>query len=206
MAAAKDIYVHCDELNVIPPLNRENWLYELEFLKKVLKPDSTILQIGSMDGTRIIALARKRPDVHLTGLEMEKAFIPLAQKRGKAANVNATFILGDITSPPPLKTYDYVICLNNTLGYIEEEEKAVENMKKRGEIVILSVYGEKFTDALAEEYFKSLHLTIREIKHNLFILEDFTPVKRYTNAEVKSWGGKVQETPLGYICILSTPK
>jgi hypothetical protein len=90
---------------------------------------------------------------------------------------------------------------NNTLGYISNQKKAIKEMKKLGKIIIISVYGEKFDNTLARAYFKSLNLEIEQIEGNLFIMKDFTTIKRYTKEEVKAWGGKIIETPIGYLCM-----
>ena len=97
--------------------------------------------------------------------------------------------------------FDYVICLNNTLGYIEEEDKAIKNMKTMGKTVIISVYGEKFTDQLAQEYFSALGLKIINISNNTFYFDDFSKVKRYPQDEIIKWGGNVLKTPVGYFCV-----
>jgi len=76
-------------------------------------------------------------------------------------------------------------------------------MKKLGKHVILSVYGEKFTDNLAKEYFpKALHLEVNKIDVNTFMLKDYSNVSRYTKREIESWNGELIETPLGYFAIL----
>ncbi|EKD43737.1 MAG: hypothetical protein ACD_72C00152G0006 [uncultured bacterium] len=101
-----------------------------------------------------------------------------------------------------MSLFDYVICLNNTLGYIPEYDKAIKNMRKLGKTVIVSVYGEKFDNDLAREYFDSIKLEIDHIDGDKFVMKDFTTVKRFSKKEVESWSGEVIETPVGYFCIL----
>jgi hypothetical protein len=67
---------------------------------------------------------------------------------------------------------------------------------------VISVYGEKFSDDLAKEYFESIGLSIDNIQGNTFVMEDFTKVKRYDRQTVDNWGGEVTETPVGYFCEL----
>ncbi len=157
-----------------------------------------------MDGTRIISLLKVRPDLIITGLDIEKKLLDIARDNLKTAHLKAELIEGDITKPLPLSGFDYVICLNNTLGYINDEQTAIENMKKLGKKLILSVYGEKFTDDLGLAYFKSLGLKIKQIKDNIFQAKGFGNIKRYTRNEVNSWGGEVIETPIGYFCVIET--
>ena len=129
MPLPKEVYVNCDILDKIPRENKDNWLFELNFLRKELSKNAKVLQIGSMDGTRILELLKARPDLKLTGLEIDKEIHDIAEKklRGKARSVN-----GDILDPPDIGVFDYVICLNNTLGYIGNWKTAIENMERMG--------------------------------------------------------------------------
>ncbi len=202
MAKPEEIYVNCDVLEKIPKIMQENWLFELDFLSKHLPKNATILQIGSMDGTRILRLLKIRPDLQITGLEIEQGFVTLARKNIANAGLNATFIHGDITNPPKLPLFDYVLCLNHTLGYIPDQKKALYAMQQLGKETIISVYGEKFDEKLANKYFASINLKLEKVENDFFIFKDFTRVRRYTKKEVLAFGGTVLETPVGYLCIL----
>ena len=203
MPSPKDVYVNCDVLEDIPKQNRDNWLKEIDLLQLELPQNAHVLQVGSMDGTRAIRLLTARPDLKITGLEIEASLVELAKQKVAAAGLRADFIHGDITDPPTLPRFDYAICLNNTLGYIPEQEKAIAGMKKLGKVVIISVYGEKFDDDLARAYFESIKLEIDRIENDNLIMKDFTTVKRYSKQEVESWNGKITETPIGYFCVLN---
>ncbi len=203
MPLPKDIYVKCDELDNIPKPNKDNWLKEIELIAEEIKPNAKVLQIGCMNGVRIMALLEKRPDLEITGLDIEKNILEIAKKNLKKFNIKANLIHGDITKPLEVEPFDYVICLNNTLGYIKEEENAIKNMKKLGKVVILSVYGKKFTDELARAYFKSINLELTSIKNNIFYTKEFINIKRYTKDEVESWGGKIIKTPIGHFTIIN---
>ena len=204
MPEPKDVYVNCDVLENLPKPNRDNWLYEIKLLGELLPQNSNVLQVGSMDGTRIIKLLSARPDLSLTGIEIESQLVELAKTNISKAGLNADFIHGDITKPKDLPKFDYVICLNNTLGYIPDEEIAINNMKLLGNNVIISVYGEKFNDNLAREYFKAINLEVFKVINNIIFLKDFTKVKRYTEKEVESWNCTILETPIGYFCIIKS--
>lgn len=200
MPLPDDVYVHCDELDRIPPLFRENWETELSLLVERLPRGAKVLQVGSMDGTRMIALLRRRGDLDLTGIEIEESLVKLCRKNLESAKLRGTVVHGDITAPPALPPYDYVICLNNTLGYIPDEQAAVEQMRRLGKRVIVSVYGERFDDQLAQLYFGSLGLEVQRREDDTFILKDFTNVRRYPRSSVETWGGAITETPLGHFC------
>jgi len=204
MPAAEDVYSKCDDLDNIPPEMRDNYLCESELLAELLPRNSSVLQVGSMDGERIIRLLKLRPDLQAAGLELEEFFVKTAKERIAKAGFKAEFIHGDITSPPNLPTFDYVICLNNTLGYIQEEEKALDGMKALGKKLIISVYGERFTDKLAKRYFASIGLRVDQIKGDLFEMKDFTSVRHYHRQDVEKWKGVITETPVGYFCSIDS--
>lgn len=203
MPSPKDVYIKCDELDDIPKPNKDNWLKEIKLMASEIKPNATVLQVGCMNGERIMALLEKRPDLNITGLDLEKDILEMAKENFKKFSIKANLVHGDITKPPEMGQFDYVVCLNNTLGYIPEEEKAIENMKKLGKTVMLSVYGEKFTDELARTYFKSINLELTGIDNNIFHTKEFVNIKRYPKGEVESWGGKIIETPIGYFAIIN---
>ncbi|HRY82547.1 MAG TPA: class I SAM-dependent methyltransferase [Candidatus Moranbacteria bacterium] len=202
MPSLKDVYVNCDVLENIPKPNRDNWLKEIDLLRLMLPKNARVLQVGSMDGARAIRLLEVRPDLKITGLEIEASLVELAKQKIAIAGLCVNFIHGDITNPPALPHFDYVICLNNTLGYIPEQDKSIAKMKELGKVIIISVYGEEFDNGLAQEYFKSINLKINCIKNDSFIMEDFTAIKRYSKKEVESWGGKIIKTPVGYFSII----
>src|SRR3989338_1132421 len=128
MPSPKDVYVKCDVLENIPKQNRDNWLKEIDLLRRELTPSARVLQVGSMDGTRAIRLLEARPDLKIVGLEIEAPLVELAQQKVADAGLSADFVHGDITDPPTLDRFDYVICLNNTLGYVPEQAKAIAGM------------------------------------------------------------------------------
>jgi len=189
MPSAKDIFVKCDELESLPEPNRRNYLFELERLGQILPKDSRVLQVGSMDGLRVIKLLQVRPDLTLTGLDIEPELVDLARRNVADANLAATFVLGDITAPPAMPQFDWVICLNHTLGYIPDQDKAVHEMRRLGRHVAISVFGEKFNKQLARDYFSAIGL------------DDYGSVKRYTRRDIGAWGGQITETPIGYFVV-----
>lgn len=186
MASAKDIFVKCDQLEGLPEPNRRNYLFELDRLEQRLPQEARVLQVGSMDGTRIVRLLQRRPDLHVTGLEIETELVDLARQNVDGAGLRAEFVKGDITRPPDLLAFDWVLCLNNTLGYISDEQAALGQMRRLGGKVVVSVYGQRFDEALARQYF------------GVIGLEDYSGVRRYKLADVRSWGGGVVQTPIGY--------
>jgi SAM-dependent methyltransferase len=154
-------FMECDALEKIPQLYRDSYNLETEFVLSLFALNATVLQIGSMDGARIMWLLEKRPDVQITGLEIDEEVVKISKENFKN---KAIILLGDITNPPHLGTFDYVICLNNTSRYIKDYEKEIQEMKKLGKMAIISVYAEKFTDDRAKEYFTVLQLPVATMK------------------------------------------
>lgn len=76
-------------------------------------------------------------------------------------------------------------------------------MKHAADTVIVSVYGEKFTDDAAHAYFATLTLDVKDITDDVIHVKNFGTVKRYRRADVGQWNGRITETPLGYLCVIS---
>ncbi len=206
MPSPCSVYTHCDELERIPAKNRENWLLESALICKLLKPNATVLQIGCANASRLIDLQTKRPDIHSLGIDIEEKLLSDARENIAKAKMNIDTRLCDITSDEQcaaLGDFDYVLCLNNTLGYIPDEEAALRHMKALGKEVLLSVYSDPFSDELAREYFATLGLKVMKIEENRFIFGDFSSVKRYAQEEIERWGGSMIATTLGSLCTLS---
>lgn len=203
MPSADSVYIGCDELDNLPAINRENWLWELEWLAKHLPNNATVLQVGCMDGTRILRLLEKRPDLKITGLDIDEPLLDRAREHFKTAGKSVPLIHANITTAEIQDTFDFVLCLNNTLGYIAENERALEQMKRYGKTTIVSVYGEAFDDDAAKEYFDTIGLQFDTVDGNTFRMKDFVQVRRFTKGDVRSWDGKITETPLGYLCDIS---
>lgn len=199
MPAPRDVYIHCDELDRIPAVCRENWERELAILVDLLPQQAKVLQVGCMDGSRMIALLTHRPDLQITGSDIEPSFVALARQRLAESGLHATVVEDDITHTQLQSSFDYVLCLNNTLGYISDQERARATMHALGQHTTISVYGERFSDAIAQEYFTSLGLTIESIERDHIHLADFGSVRRYSRAEIDAWSEAVKELPIGYL-------
>lgn len=203
MSSAKDVFIRCDELDALPDENRRNYLFELEWLAENLPRGANVLQVGSMDGMRALRMLEVRHDLRITGLEIEADLVSLATQTLRKRGLNAQFIHGDITAPPPsVEIYSHVLCLNNTLGYIANYEKAIEEMRKRGETTVVSVYGEQFDNDLAKRYFGAIGLSVRRLSGDTIYFDDFSPVRRFARETVSAWGGVVTKSPIGYLSVL----
>lgn len=188
--------IKADELQLLPSGNRENYEFELEYLVDELPVGASILQVGSMDGVRAIRLMRRRPDLHFTGLDIDPSLVELARQNVVEAGVNASFVLGDICMPPDLPSYDYVLCLNHTLGYISDWRTAISNMRRLGGVVVVSVYTEAFDDSSAE-YFALLGMPVDGVADGAFVLTNGWNIHKFAWSDLDELGGSSIQTPIG---------
>jgi SAM-dependent methyltransferase len=199
MTEAGDVFVGADDLEGLPAINRLNYEFELDHLVTALPEGASVLQVGSMDGLRAARLLQRRPDLHFTGLDIDASLVDLAKRTVQEVGVSARFVLGDIVDPPELPRFDWVICLNHTLGYIPALNEALASMRRMGSHVVVSVYGEAFDDAAAAAYFDVLGLHIERFTIGGLVFGNGWVVHRFLRSDVEAWGGKLSDTPLGYL-------
>lgn len=117
--------------------------------------------------------------MHFTGLEIEPQLVKTARERVGSSTHQATFVQGDITQPPAsLGKFDYVLCLNNTLGFISDYQLALRRMSELGRAYI-SVFGEEFNDRRAQDYFASVGMKIEHISGDEIAVRDVGTVRRF---------------------------
>lgn len=193
----------CDDLEHIPQQNAENYRFETDYLIRTLPQHARVVQVGSMDGRRALALYAGRPDLKIIGLEIESELVEIAQKNAAEHADSISFVRGDVTRPGDIPECDYVVCLNNTLGYIPDRDRAITEMRKSAKAII-SVYGEVFDWSLACDYFVSLGTDVIEFSDIEITTKDLGTIHRFTKEEVVSWGaGELVQTPIGYLVRLS---
>lgn len=144
-----DSYLNCENFNTLPSIFREVYDLETDLICKLIKRKSNVLQVGPMDGHRMILIQDKRPDLQITSLEIDENFVKIANDKLTGRGIKWRVIQGDITKPSELEKFDWVICLNNTLGWVDNDKLAIENMKQLAPNVIISVFTDKFSDELA---------------------------------------------------------
>lgn len=196
----QDSYVRFDELDGLPMPNRDNYVFELDYFAFRLPKRDRVLQVGSMDGVRILRLLGRRPDLAITGLEIDPDLVNLSNRHVRDSGREAAFITADITAPPAnLGYFDSALCLNNTLGFIPDYPAALQNMRNHAGKTYVSVFGEKFDDRLAIEYFGSVGLEVDATDTDTFMVRHVGPVRRFRHDEAASWGTILTATPLGYL-------
>ena len=78
------------------PFYRQNLKLCIELVAKNTPQNAKVYDLGSSTGTFAIALAKKRPDLEIIGLDNSAAMIERAQKKAKAFGVDVSFIEADI--------------------------------------------------------------------------------------------------------------
>jgi ubiquinone/menaquinone biosynthesis C-methylase UbiE len=203
---SKKIFQNVDILEKLNPLNRENWKFETKFLIKTIKPNSKVLQIGCTLGDRLIVLWDNIKPIELWGIDIDPELIKQCKKRLEKLGIKANLFVADAQNFPDFSIkFDYVICLNNTLGYIPNDKKAVKEMKRvtKGKLIVSIYTDTKFTNQVAKDYFNSVGGKIEKIKDNVIYTNEVT-MKRYSKENIRDlFGNKVEliETHLGFICI-----
>lgn len=186
----------------------KEWLEkENEFLKKEIKLNSRVLDVGCGNGRSLKAISGFCKAV---GIDKNKKIILEAKKN--VAGVE--FLFANAYDLPFKENYfDFVICMGNTFGVIYNADKALQEMervvKPEGKI-ILSVYNEKALSSRIENYKKARHKIVKiDEKRTIFTKEGLVSKqfsKDYLKAIFKKFALKfkiINFTPISYLCILS---
>jgi SAM-dependent methyltransferase len=197
-----------------PLLSVANYAYEERAVPLQLHGVKRGLQVGCMNGTRVVRFSQAAPHAHIDGLEISEASVTIARQNVVEAGLGSTIFLGDITEPPDelqLNYYDLVYSLNNTLGYIPDAQKALDNMRalSTGKVVLSLFSDERFSNDTALAYFASMEIDPSSvvIENDTFYLpgtnDSHYAVRRFNREEVLDWGSEIKETPLGFYAILA---
>lgn len=109
-------------------------------LLQVMKKGSSVLDVGCATGAHVVFLAKKGFSV--TGTDVAEKMIKAAKANITKSRVKAEVRVGDATKLDfPDKSFDYVICMGNSLGAIPQDEsrkKALSEMVRvaREKVVI----------------------------------------------------------------------
>lgn len=192
----------------LPAGNRKNWYWEVDYLVKHLEPLTKVLQIGSCDGIRLDYLASRRKDIRFVGLEIDKKLSAEANKRFKKYHGRIKSVCGDARKIPFREsTFDYALCLNNTLGYIPNNKKVISELKRvvfSGGKIIVSVYGPQWGNRIARQYFEKLGAKTITITGDVCMIDGIT-MKRYSKHKLVELLGKktaIMNSVIGFMGIL----
>ncbi len=159
---------------------------ELRYLKKNIKPNSKILDIGCGFGRHIQILANFSKEV--VGVDNERSMIKKARKKlGDLGNVR--LFLQDVKK---LNfddcSFDYVICMTGTFGNLLDKKldtlKEMKRVCKNGGKIIISVYSEKALKTRLESY-KKVDLPIIKIKGGTIYAEEGFISEQFTKPQLE---------------------
>ncbi len=150
---------------------------ENRFLLKYILPHTSLVDVGCGYG-RHLELLSGRITKGL-GIDTCEDMIELGQEALERWN-NLELKVADATKSGLIKdSYDYAICMNNTLGNIEEKGEVIADMRrviKLGGLILAGVYSERSVDARIEWY-KRTGLTVKEVAEDYIL----------TAKDFKSW-------------------
>jgi len=180
---------------------------EIVYLKKNIKPNSKILDVGCGFGRHIKILAEFSKEV--VGIDNNKDMIQKAKQNLSGLN-NVRLLLRDAQKLEFEDNYfDYVICMDNTFGQISDKLKTLKEMKRvtkeEGEVMI-SVCSEKALQYRIEDC-KKLGLTITKIEAGKIYTKEGLISEQFTKQQLKNLfdyvGLKVkiiELNPISYLC------
>ena len=142
------------------PFYKENLTLSTNIIKKFLKNNHKVLDLGSSTGTFLINLAKINPSLNLIGIDNSSAMIEKATKKAKAFGVDIKFIENDFLK------YDFkknnLISANYTIQFIRpiKREKLISkiynSLEKNGIFLMsekLISEDKKLNKILIDEYY-----------------------------------------------------
>lgn len=187
----------------------QDWLKkENNYLKKCIKGNSAILDVGCGFGRNIKGLINK--DRELVGIDCDKSVLEVAKKELAPYKKVTLFLEKAEKLHFKDNTFDYVICMGNTFGdMLSAKTEILSEMKrvvKKGGKIIISVFSE---NALKErvENLKRAGFKIIKIKNSNIYTEEGLITEQFTKEKLKNifkkagLNDKVAElNPISYIC------
>ncbi len=84
-----------DMLNRSVPFYKENLFLQIDILEHFLNDGESVTDLGSSTGTFLIELAKRKKNLHLTGIDNSEAMIKRAKNKAKAFGADIKFIQKD---------------------------------------------------------------------------------------------------------------
>lgn len=152
-------------LNNAPKSYKDYFLKEGEYLKKFVKTNAEVLEVGCGDGRSICDILSKTKNI--TGVDHETSAVLGAGERF-AKEPSVRIIKADVIDLPFVnETFDFVVCLMAFVNFADKKYKALEEMKrvlKKDGKIIVSVFSENALEERLKIY-KILGTKIENI-HN----------------------------------------
>lgn len=196
----------------------KEWLKkENRFLKKTIKPNSIVLDVGCGTGRNLKAIAHLCKEA--IGIDKNKKILEMAKENLKEFP-KIKLVLGNAACLPfPNSYFDFIICMGNTFGMIKNKFQALEEMAKvtkQGGKIIISVYNEKALNTRVKDYKIVGHHIIKiDEKKGMIWTKEGLVSKQFTRKELETMFHKlnlkyktinykiINFTPISYLCEVS---
>ena len=198
-------------------LNKKFWPQELkEYLKaednyllKVLKPNSIILDVGCGEGRHLKLLAKISKK--LFGIDYSKSMLEIARKELSNFNKIELFLEEANKTHFQNNYFDYSICMFNTLGNISKSKQKdvlveLKRITKKYGKIIISVYSENALET-QKEFYKNIGLDIIKTDDDFVYTKQNINSERFTKEKLEnlfifanSKAKIIQLTPISYVC------
>ena len=183
---------------------------EKHFLKLNIKKNSIILDVGCGAGDSIEPIAGKVKKAY--GIDFAENLLKAASKTF-AKNSNVFIINANAeTLPFPNSAFDYVTCMGNTFGNLENPDKCLEEMKrvmKSNGKIILSVYSKNALKMQLRTY-KAHGVNIEFYNKDVVRIKEGLTSHRYSKKQLNKFAKKhdfnvviIKPTQVSYILILA---
>ena len=166
---------------------------EIAYLKKNIKPNSKILDIGCGFGRHIELIADFSKEV--IGIDNNSGMIKKAKNRLSNFKNVKLFVQNAQKLEFKKDYFDYVICFTNTFGNFPDiKENVLKEMKrvcKKDGQIIISVYNDNVLKMRKKNYEKvGLHIT--EIKNGIIYTEEGLISEQFSKSQLKKLFDKLR--------------
>lgn len=158
-----------------------------ERLRAQLKPGSRILEVAPGPGYLAVELAKY--GFKVTGLDISKSFVEIAQANAREANVAIDFRLGNASQMPlPGDSFDFVVCRAAFKNFTEPAH-AIQEMYRvltpGGKALIIDLRRDATSDAVDREISK-MHMNAINRWMTKWTFNSFLLKNAYTVQEIRA--------------------
>ena len=163
-------------------------------IKAALPAGGNVLEVAPGPGYLSIELA-KSSIYKVTGLEISKTFIEIAQDKAKQANVDVRFRQGNASAMPfEDKTFDFIICVAAFKNFTQPAEAIREMyrvLKPGGKACIVDLRRDVPLEQINKHIKDDLHMSGFNAFFTRFVFRSFLLKNAYSKAEIE---GLVSQT------------
>jgi len=175
-----------DYIKNADPLIRDWLKKENAYLKKNIKKDTVVLDVGCGFGRNIEAIAKIAKKI--VGIDNNRPLCKeITKKLSRFKNVEF-FCEGAKKMSFDDSTFDFVICMGNTFGdFAKDKLKILREMKrvaKKGGRIIIGVYSEKALKVRLKEY-KRIGINVKKIRNGTVYTDNHLILEQFNKEKIK---------------------